>query len=226
MPESTSSKTRVGTGDPRASTTFSASISRDSSPPERSSPAAPALGGVGGDEEGDAARPTGPPARLGLAAHLPHQPRAVELQRWLLPSHGPSPACRRRPAGLRQLCRAASRRRGSRRRRGSAPVTRSVPGVERREPAPSASPATPGAPPPGTMCLRAAARSANAAPRPPQAAAVGPGLVRQCVPAAVSRIGQRVEAPGPSASSAGLGIGVRAGSARARGRRSGSRWRA
>ena len=65
MPESTSSNTRVGTVLPLDSTTFSASISRDSSPPEAIFASGPGvLPRVGGDQEAHRVDPLRTPARL------------------------------------------------------------------------------------------------------------------------------------------------------------------
>src|SRR5260221_211527 len=69
MPLSTSSKTSVGTGEVRASTTLSASMNRDSSPPEAtwaSGPGGPARRPGSGGPDGGACeggeRGVGPPA--------------------------------------------------------------------------------------------------------------------------------------------------------------------
>ena len=84
MPESTSSNTRVGTAEPPDSTTFSASISRDSSPPE-------------------AMRPSGPGAWPGLVAirnrtaSAPPGPQRLGQRRQ--PRHGSAP-CRAAAAAV------------------------------------------------------------------------------------------------------------------------------
>ena len=106
MPASTSSKTSVGTGEPRESTTFSASISRDSSPPEAIFCSCPGVWpGIGRDQEGDAVHAIGGPAGFLARRHLHHQPGAVELQRRPAPC---ASAFSSRPAASRRAADSAS----------------------------------------------------------------------------------------------------------------------
>ena len=100
---STSSNTRVGTGSDSASTTFSASMKRDNSPPELMRCSGPRRhAGIGRDLEGHGVAPVRAPGLVGQRLHAGDEGRLAEPQRFQFLGHGGIQACGRRRPGAAQ----------------------------------------------------------------------------------------------------------------------------